>query len=343
MFLNTFLSLLILTLPLQGSLTACRAKLVENVCQNHVPVSQALAEYNAALQEKIAALFKESIGGLSSGPWALFCFGSTSQYVATPSSDLEFGILVSEDTPEARRVLAEAVKNFHEKVLKEEIVFDHRGWHPCFLEGREEIGVRWLVSTPLELARVRADKRSVRRAYALFNPLFLGGSKDLFAEFEQECEKYPYPSKEIIQEELIKTDRSLGATIQLLTFLNGVYKKRSAGIDDALCRDAVFPIKPRWIKPLLEMVQYLCMKHKIKSRTPYEALHILAEKQVVSGETRDSIRRILDHSLAWRIFYGDTVPIAKITTEELGEFLRSFSFYSWFFSYARKEAASLSR
>lgn len=284
-----------------------------------------LSERNERKIDLIERLFQEAIQETGSGEAALALMGSHSYGIALADSDLEFALLISPlIEKEAFQPLAD---RFYALCQENRIFWDEKGWHPPVEDLRIYPASQTLVATPAELAFLRMNGQSVTLRYALYNPKFGGGSKSLFDEF---CTLRPQKRNAfdaVVYDEWPKTKSELKRTLYHAKILKQLYLARR-GEGGMGVQEQTFTIKGRWIKPTVELLQFLLMEWELFPQTLFEGIRLLEREGVLDPEFAERIRSQLIFEIELRDKYGMIVSTRDLSNEELLQLAQGYSLLS---------------
>lgn len=273
-----------------------------------------LEQNNAEKVGRIERLFLQAIRETGAAEAALALMGSYSYGIALADSDLEFALLIP--SGQKKETIFPLVDRFYSLCEKEGIFWDRKGWHPPTENLLAYPSSPDLLATPAELNFLRLHARSVTLRYALYNPKFGGGSRLLYEEFFSHCPQKRKEFGSVIADEYEKTRSAMKRTIYHAKILKQLYlgRKGAGGIG---VQEETFTVKGRWIKPTVELLQYLIMERDLYPENLFEGISLLEREGVLDAEFAERIRRQLIFEIELRERFGMIVSTRDLTDEEI--------------------------
>jgi hypothetical protein len=300
--------------------------------ENQYDVEEALNTYNKQLKTVIIQLFETAVSEEEVDcDWSLYCVGSTGKGVATPNSDLEFGILISGGNGANRQKFEKISHRFKALSSSAGISFD-LGWFPL-LRGLKIH--KTFVTTPKQLKEIRDSSRKNFVSCMLFEQSrFLAGSEQLFDDFDNQAHSLSNHFSMVVNEETHLARGDLSQADSIINSLKTLYMSRLSGKNTTREEFVLRPkvIMYRWVTHLIDC---LCMAHNIQEANPFVALRILVSKgflQPINASRAESCLRL---GIWLRCILGDTPSTTQFTTEEIGKIIHTFEDGNFFY----KEAA----
>ena len=285
------------------------------------PVQNILADLTTEAKKLLKTLIEEAQKALGPPPvqWACIGMGSMSRNEMCSYSDIEFGFLIAQETPEALyyfRLLSQLLElqiiNLGETKFP---LFGEKDPTPdsfC-MSGVQK--VYELIGTPKQLAHFQASEwidQNMILANASHSICWVSGDQKLIDMYTQEKTAVQKLKQSFIGEE----NRE-----KLAMLLLGKYRTEFApNLSD---QNDPFGIKKELYYPFHEILSGLALFYQLKVRNTFERIDELVEKEVFSakgGENlKQALKKILTLRLEAHLFYQDEKESLGYSEGELQE------------------------
>ncbi len=239
--------------------------------------------------------------------FAVLGLGSLSRYEASPGSDLDFAIVIKEDTEENREYFKDLCTEMFAQVSllgeKKGITFCDGGLTPPFNQGKSTIdfGSRSLLDTPESLAKWSLPGQShpdYSRRENLANPgniqssldsvHLMYGDKNLVKEYQEHCrtELSRKPSKQALATDYKEYKKAKEISYRQIKALNFLHAK-----DVQPSVSGEIDLKYDVMRPIQRTVGGLCMYYGIEEANISRGLDQLHQRGIVSGSLYTSMKK----------------------------------------------------
>lgn len=267
----------------------------------------------------ISALFKDASAESGIYRACVVVMGSYSYGIPFPDSDIEFALLIPQD--ESKSAFAPLLESFFRHCEQHGIQWDKNGWHPPIACLNSSSDSETLIASPVDLARLRAKGIKSTLCYALYNPQFCEGNYELYNEFRTASRMCGFDRNWVVAAEREKTKRNLELTRREAKAIKSVCQN---GFLQANSSSLLIEIKNRWIKPAIELLQYLCMLHDLTPANVADMIDQLSKIGCFPQEFAAQISDFLLFSFELRERLGKKIPGKQLLPHELQKLVDSY-------------------
>jgi TPR repeat protein/ankyrin repeat protein len=294
-------------------LAKTRAAVEAALAANTMSIDKALSTLTDCYRKLFVALIESTVNLMGEPPTEYACiwFGSAARGEMCRNSDLEWAILLKEDTKENRAYFRKIARLVHLKVanIGETSVEIQKGQKLCSdgfcIDSRiNPVGVRELIGSPEALAAIgQKPKGNLALANALICSDHLVGSEKLVKQYEKAIEngidgrKFGFgvaENRKTMVFELLKA---------------GIREYEPNLSDDRWEIVEAFGVKQDLYRPIQELIAALALYYKIEEKNTVARIRKLADRKILSAKgakhLADAVREVYRLRLETHCYYKD--------------------------------------